>query len=163
MGFSVESVYRWADKYPEFREKYDRSRKDQATSLISQLVDEFQTNLTNENALAARTKSDLFRWIAGRASPSEYGDSKRIELSGEVNHRHTHELTVDQKRRIAESWLISQQPDTFGITAETTGPDIPGVSVVSEPEREIPKRKKPALQPKPKALEPDEGGQWRGH
>lgn len=171
MGFSTESVYRWADKYPDFRERYDRARKDQATSLISQLVDEFQANLTNENALAARTKSDLFRWIAARANPGSFGDTKRIELSGEVNHKHTHELSPAQKRRIAESWLISQE-DSPGITAQTTGPAQGGPtpsSLESVAVREIcegeqgerPKRKR-AVQPTP-AIEVDESGKWRGH
>ena len=162
LGISLMAIYRWRDKYPEFRERYTRAKEDQATSLISQLVDEFQDNLTNENALAARTKSDLYRWIAARQNPAEFSDVKKIELRGEVRHLHTHELALEQKRRIAESWLLSQQPDSLALEATTTGPDIEGVAVVCEPERELPKRKR-AVQPKPKAIEPDESGKWRGH
>ena len=155
LGISLMAIYRWRDKYPEFRERYTRAKEDQATSLISQLVDEFQDNLTNENALAARTKSDLYRWIAARQNPAEFSDVKKIELRGEINHRHTHELAPDQKRRIAESWLISQQEAEAPLLlmVETTGPDRePGVIVQEEEAKEFPKKKK-AVTTKPKVIE----------
>jgi hypothetical protein len=149
LGISLEAVYRWGDKYPEFHERYNRAKENQATSLISQLVDEFQDNLTNENALAARTKSDLYRWIAARQNPAEFSDMKKIELRGEVRHLHTHELAPEQKRRIAESWLVSQQEkDLPGIEVTTTGPNVPSVSVSGDEPPELPKRK--AQQPKEK-------------
>jgi hypothetical protein len=163
LGISLMAIYRWRDKYSDFRERYNRAKEDQATSLISQLVDEFQDNLTNENALAARTKSDLYRWIAARQNPAEFSDVKKIELRGEVRHLHTHELAPEQKRRIAESWLISQQEKDFpGIELTTTGPDRePGVIVQEEEPKELPRRKKLAV--KKPALEVDESGKWRGH
>jgi hypothetical protein len=119
--------------------------------MVDKLVTETET-LVSENALAARVKSDVVKWVAGRFNPEEFSDLKRIELKGEVNHKHTHELAIEQKRRIAESWLISQEQDAPlpVITAETTGPDLPaleGVAVreICEGEQgERPKRKRSA-------------------
>jgi hypothetical protein len=151
LGISLMAVYRWRDKYSDFRERYNRAKEDQATSLISQLVDEFQDNLTNENALAARTKSDLYRWIAARQNPAEFSDVKKIELRGEVRHLHTHELEPEQKKRIAESWLLSQSEAPLLIDAESTtaGPDRePGVSVSEPEQRELPRKKKALAKPK---------------
>jgi hypothetical protein len=167
LNVSINTIYEWAEKYPSFHEKYNLARKNQAHSLISQLVDEFQENLTNENALAARTKSDLYKWIAARQAPTEFGDVKRVQLSGEISHKHVHELAADQKARIAESWLMSQQSeDSPGIVAETTGPDLEavGVQVVDDQERrEVPRRKKPAqTKPKSQTLQDDTSGRWTG-
>lgn len=161
LNISMNTVYQWAHKNPSFHEKYKLSRSNQATSLISQLVDEFRENLTNENALAARTKSDLYRWIAARQAPSDFGDSKRIELSAEINHRHVHELDPNQKRKIAESWLLSQKKDDDGILIEgEIMPEI-GVQTIAEDSenRVIPKRKRPAVLAKT-AVDPDSGGCW---
>ncbi len=162
MGFTVESVYRWVEKYEDFRERYYRSRKDQATSLISQLVDEFQENLTNENALAARTKANLFQWIAARQNPHEYGDVKRLELAGQVNHVHTHRLEDHQKRRIAESWLISQSAESVPLLIEATPePALDRVAATDTERTPPPPRRKKVATVQTKTGSPDEGGRWR--
>lgn len=147
LGIALQSIYRWCDKYPAFRERYDRAKKDQATTLINSLVDEC-ADLQNDRALAMRVKSDLIKWVAARQNPIEYGDVKRLELSGEINHRHVHELAPEQRRKIAESWILSQDAGGALIEAEAA-PTLPalehsGVSVRHEVQREIPKRIKPA-------------------
>lgn len=70
--------------------------------------------------------------IVGRIVP------KQIEETLEV--RASHDLQFTQKQKIAQAWLIAQQ-DTPGISAETSGPDAPGVieaTAVVESGRELP-------------------------
>ena len=117
-----------------------------AKTLVEKLVDETST-LTNDQALAARVRADVIKWLAARYAPAEFGEVKRLELKGEVTHTHIHELPDHQKRKIAEAWLMSHAEDTPGITAETTGPDLEGVAVreiCEEAQCIIPKRKRSA-------------------
>lgn len=150
VGIEISTIYSWIDdESTGLKETYNRSKKLMTRSMVDKLVIETET-LKSEDALAARVKSDVVKWVAARLNPEEFSDLKRIELKGEVNHKHTHELLPEQKRRIAESWLVSQdQNETLPpITAETTGPDLPaleGVAVqeICEGEQgERPKRKR---------------------
>jgi hypothetical protein len=145
------SVMEWLDQEEKFGEAYRRARKSMAVNLVDELINK-TGDLKSEDALAARVRSDVVKWVASKFNPEEFSDLKRIELKGEVNHKHTHELALEQKRRIAESWLISQEQETAlpAITAETTGPDLPSLECVAVREicegeqGERPKRKRSA-------------------
>lgn len=133
MDLDVSTIYHWIDdESTGLGETYNRSKKLMTRSMVDKLVIETDT-LKSEDALAARVKSDVVKWVASRLNPEEFSDTRRIELKGEVNHRHTHELAPEQKRRIAESWLVSQEQDLAlpTITAETTGPDLPALEGVA--------------------------------
>lgn len=150
LDIDISTIYYWLDDDSTgLSEAYKRSKKLMTRTLVDKLVAETES-LKSEDALAARVRSDVVKWVASRLNPEEFSDIKRIELKGEINHKHTHELAPEQKRRIAESWLISQEQDVSlpAITAETSGPDLPaleGVAVheICETEQgERPKRKR---------------------
>jgi TusA-related sulfurtransferase len=151
MNVNIATIYQWIEDDSNLLIAYNRAKSLMARTLVDKLIVETES-LSNENALAARVRSDVVKWVASKFNPAEFSDLKRIELKGEVNHKHTHELAIEQKRRIAESWLISQEQDSAlpAITAETTGPDLPaleGVAVheICEGEQgERPKRKRSA-------------------
>lgn len=155
MDIEIASIYDWIDDdSKKLREAYNRSKKLMARTLVDKLVTETET-LKSEDALAARVRSDVVKWVAARFNPEEFSDIKRIELKGEINHQHTHELAIEQKRRIAESWLISQEQDSLlpaTVAAETTGPDLPAleggaVREICESEQGVhPKHKRSAAQ-----------------
>jgi hypothetical protein len=141
LGIAQNNIYDWVAAHKSFAEKYESARKHQAISLVNELLDN-SNQLESERALGMKVRADIIRWYAGRVNPELFGDVKRLELKGEVRHQHIHELPTEQKKRIAESWLLSQQ-DSPGISAETTGPDIEvGVKVI-EPNsaREVPARR----------------------
>jgi hypothetical protein len=161
LSIPIQNIYNWMDKNPAFLESYQRSREQQARTLVDRMLDE-TADLKNDQALAARVRSDVIKWVASRYAPSQFSDSKRIELRGEVRHLHTHELAPEQKRRIAESWLISQdQEDTPGISAETSGPDVQVLEAagVAVEEKELPKKRK-AVQPKNKKHTEKNDNEW---
>lgn len=148
IGIHPHSIYMWMQNHPVFYERYKIAKEYQAVSLLNELLDETK-DIEPNKALAMRVRSDLVKWFASKMNPMQFGDNRKIELSAQVNHQHTHNLTVDQKRRIAESWLLSQTNDVPLIQAETTGPDIPVRTVSDQSPREIPSKK--ALEaPKPK-------------
>lgn len=126
----ADVVYDWIEKDENFAERYRIARQKMASSLVDEMIADSKA-LTPEQALAGKVKFQVAQWVATKYNPQTFGDIKRVELKGEINHRHIHELSDAQKQRIAESWLLSQQSnkDTPGITAETTGPDIESVAV----------------------------------
>ena len=113
-------------------------------SLVDDLLIDTR-DIKNDEAIAKKVKASVVQWYVGKINPTQYGDTRRVELSGQINHTHTHQLTEDQKRRIAESWLMSRQ-EVPALEAETTGPNLPaleheGVSTVTDASvREIPPR-----------------------
>jgi len=149
LGLYQDSVYAWLKKHKDFSERYRQAKENQAVSLLNELLDESK-ELKNDRALAVRVRADIVRWYAGKVNPETFGDTKRIELKGEITHKHIHELADYQKRKIAEAWLMSQADDSQGITSETTGPNLPALESVAV--REIcegdqgivPKRKRSA-------------------
>jgi hypothetical protein len=154
LDLDLATIYKWLDTEKTFAEGYNRSKSLMAKTLVEKLVDETAT-LQNDQALAARVRADVVKWVAARYSPQEFGDTKRIELKGEISHTHVHQLEEHQKRKIAEAWLASQSLDTPGIVAETTGPDIESGAVreiCTDDQGVHPERKrtsKPPALPKP--------------
>ena len=144
LDLSPHAVYGWIEKYPEFSKQYERAKFNLAQQLVDEMIDNART-LTPDMAITEKVRSQIYQWASARFAPAQFSDTRRLELSGQINHTHTHQLTEDQKRRIAESWLMSRQ-EAPAIEAETTGPDLPsleneGVSTVADADvREIPPR-----------------------
>jgi hypothetical protein len=155
LHISVNTVYAWIQHDTNgFRERYKTARLQMAETLVDNLLLETRT-IAKDEALAAKVRASIVQWYSSKVNPAQYGDNRRIELKGEISHTHSHELSESQRRRIAESWILSKEPELPLLTAETTGPDLEGVSVVCESEqREIPKRKAAAIKPKA-AIEAD--------
>jgi len=125
-----------------------------ARSLVDELIDEAKSTEL-DRAMLLKVKGAIIQWAVQRFNQKEFSNNRKIELSAQINHQHTHQLTHDQKRRIAESWLLSQTNDVPLIEAETTGPNIPMRTVSDEEQREIPNRKAPA-EPKRKIKSDDD-------
>lgn len=143
LKLAPETIYGWVRQNESFSENYHNARASMAKTLIDKLVDESEA-IDADNVLAAKVRADILRWVATRYAPSQFADSKRIELAGEVHHRHSHELTDIQKKKIAESWLMSRQ-ELPALSVETSGPNLDeleqrGVQPLPE-ERELPRRK----------------------
>jgi len=150
LHISVNTVYAWIQNDTNgFRDRYKVARLQMAETLVDNLLLETRS-IAKDEALAAKVRASIVQWYSSKVNPVQYGDNRRIELKGEIQHKHTHELSEGQRRRIAESWLISREAEAPLIEATTSGPDIEGASVVSEPEqREIPKKKVATTKPKP--------------
>lgn len=142
-GMSLDCVYGWLKQYPEFAESYQRARESMARTLLDDLIDEAKKT-EPDRALLLKTKGAIMQWAIARFNPREFSDSRRIELKGEISHKHSHELSSGQKQRIATSWLMSQQNELPVIEAEPVKLlESDGVGEICETEqREVPKRKR---------------------
>jgi hypothetical protein len=149
IGIAPKIVYEWLENYPDFRKTYLIARESMSQTLIDRLVDESEV-IEPDKAIAHKVKAQVYQWVASRYNPTTFSDSRRLEIKGEVNHRHTHELLPEQKKRIAESWLISQyqqdQDCLPGAVVSTVEPDGPSIGpVVGEAEPPAAPCKKKAL------------------
>jgi hypothetical protein len=143
LNLHFENVLEWTEDHKSFGEAYIRARRNMAINMVDGMIENVAV-LENDRALAARVQADVVRWTAQRFAPEMFADSKRIELKGEVTHTHIHSLEDHQKRKIAEAWLMSQQDDSPGISAETSGPDLEAVAVreICETEQGVPPKRK---------------------
>ena len=83
-GFPSENtVYRWIEEKPEFREKYTRARElqqDREADKIVVIADE----TTDPNK--ARLQIDARKWRASKLAPKKYGDRLDLNHSGSIQH-----------------------------------------------------------------------------
>lgn len=81
-GFPSENtVYRWIEEKPEFREKYARARElqqDREADKIVVIADE----TTDPNK--ARLQIDARKWRASKLAPKKYGDRLDLNHSGSI-------------------------------------------------------------------------------
>jgi hypothetical protein len=145
LGLALQDVYTWLNDYPDFLENYQKARRLMCVSLIDNMLDQTES-AEKEEALLLKVKSGVYQWVAARYNADQFSDKRTLQLNGSIEHRHSHELLPEQKRRIAESWLMSQQNDLPVIESETVPAlEIAGVREICETTvREVPKRKRTA-------------------
>ncbi len=86
----------------ELGQAYKRARQTSATVLVERTIDEIEAEVDPAMAALLRVKSDARRWVAARFHPELFGETRRLELSGEVRHSHVLDLTREQRARIAQ-------------------------------------------------------------
>ena len=146
LNLCPDSVYEWMKQHPDFAECYQRARESMARTLLDDLIDEAKKT-EPDRALLLKTKGAILQWAIARFNPREFSDTRKLELKAEVNHKHSHELTPDQKAKIATAWMLSQQNDLPVIESEPVKLlESDSVGEICEPTAmEIPKRKRTAL------------------
>ena len=156
LNIALQDIYTWLELYPDFMESYHKARRLMCVSLIDNMLDQTEST-EKEEALLLKVKSGIYQWVASRYNADQFSEKRTVQVNGAIDHKHTHDLSVEQRRRIAESWMMSQGDDV-GLLIEGEVTEEPGVSTVNdESERLLPKRKKASL-PKPKS---DDGDNWR--
>lgn len=96
----VATVYRWLDSDPIFRDRYSRSREDQADTMADEIIsiadtvmigekvtieDDGKTKtVTGDMVERSRLRIDSRKWVASKLKPKKYGD--RFTLSGDAEN-----------------------------------------------------------------------------
>ena len=77
---TVQTIYRWLDQYPLFREKYERARLLQADIHADTMMDMAKDVIKNpQKASAYRVASDILQWQAAMRNPKMYGSKVTVE------------------------------------------------------------------------------------
>ena len=94
---NVATVYRWLDKYLEFRDRYARAREVQAEFYADQIIDiADETPITGQpdpdggvtmrvdsaGVQRNRLRVDARKWVVAKLLPKKYGERAQLEHSG---------------------------------------------------------------------------------
>lgn len=75
LGFDVNTMYRWLDSEPSFREMYSRARRNRADSFAEKQLDTVQMMLAGEiTPEQCRVANDAYKWTAAKLRPDTYSD-----------------------------------------------------------------------------------------
>lgn len=81
---SQSMVYRWLDKYLQFREKYARARDLQCDTMADEAI-QITRNGSAEMANANRVRLDAIKWFTSKVAPKKYGDLSVVKHEGAVD------------------------------------------------------------------------------
>jgi len=82
---SAQTIRIWCRDNADFRSQYTRAREEQADAFADEIVDAARAASDGESAAVARVRVDALKWIAAKRQPKKYGDSTKLEVSGELN------------------------------------------------------------------------------
>lgn len=85
---SLDTVYTWHMKHPDFVDIYAKARLDQADTLADEMIEIADTE---GNTNRGRLRVDTRKWIAAKLKPRKYGDSLNLQHAGELSFE-THSL-----------------------------------------------------------------------
>jgi len=108
---SESMVYRWLEKYEEFREKYARAREKQAERYAAEIIALADTPVEARKVVIkadgseeitigdavdrTRLQIDARKWYASKLAPKKYGDKLQQEVSGPNGAPLQAEITVN--------------------------------------------------------------------
>jgi len=94
---SENTVYRWKNQYPEFREKYMRAREDQAEHYAAEIIALADTPVVAEKRTIkadgseevvigdavdrTRLQIDARKWYASKLAPKVFGDKVQTQIT----------------------------------------------------------------------------------
>jgi hypothetical protein len=78
----IATVFRWLDKYPEFRDKYAQAKEASADYMADELLE--IADASTGDVQRDRLRVDTRKWIAAKLKPKKYGERQQVEHSGEV-------------------------------------------------------------------------------
>lgn len=111
----------WIDEVPDLRERYRSAMKHQAAAMVdSVLIDGLAKDINEIDARIVGSKQKLVAWYAERIDPITWMEKKSYEFGGQITMQHTHELTQEQRERIATAWLMSRDTSLPGGKAVVT-------------------------------------------
>lgn len=79
---SLNTIFVWLSKYPEFNDRYAIAKLEQSEALVEDLLE--ISDDRSEDPASRRVRIDTRKWIAAKLKPKKYGDRQEIEHSGAI-------------------------------------------------------------------------------
>lgn len=131
---------RWVEAVPELKAEYAVALKRLAGALVDGVLIETQGIENESQSRVVLNKSKIVQWAAGSLDNEMWGAKKAYEFGGQIKMQHIHELTVEQRERIAQAWLMARDNSlpkgkaTVVIEAEPVYKEVEGVLKLLEVE-----------------------------
>ncbi len=82
---SIQCIFNWLNKYPDFVEQYTRARMTRAHARferVDEVLQDLRAGTIDSNM--ARVEIDTIKWQCGKEAPKRYGE--RIEIAGDKDN-----------------------------------------------------------------------------
>lgn len=89
------TVYRWLDKYDEFRDKYARAREAATEDMLEEILEIADSTEIDPND--KRVRIDTRKWAMGKLKPKKYGERQIVD----VGNKEGETLKVESKEDLA--------------------------------------------------------------
>lgn len=87
------TVYRWLDKYDEFRDKYARAREAATEDMLEEILEIADSTEIDPND--KRVRIDTRKWAMGKLKPKKYGERTTHELGNKDGEAFKVEASID--------------------------------------------------------------------
>ena len=100
---------RWVEVVPELKAEYSVALKRLASALVDGVLIETEAVKNESDSRVLVNKQKIVAWASAALDNEMWGAKKAYEFGGQIKIQHTHELTAEQKERIASAWLMSRE------------------------------------------------------
>lgn len=107
-GIKRLDFLRWVEVVPELKAEYSVALKRLASALVDGVLIETESVKNESDSRVLVNKQKIVAWASAALDNEMWGAKKAYELGGQIKMQHTHELTVEQRERIAQAWLMAR-------------------------------------------------------
>ena len=100
---------RWVEVVPDLKAEYAVALKRLAGALVDGVLIEVEAVKSESDSRVLVNKQKIVAWAAGSLDNEMWGAKRAFEVGGQIKIQHSHELTAEQKERIASAWLMSRE------------------------------------------------------
>ena len=79
---NLSTIYKWANKYPEFERQYTLAKQLQMETFGEMLIT--IPIIHKDNPTVSKNLSDNLKWLMARIAPKKYGDKVNVKTDQEV-------------------------------------------------------------------------------
>lgn len=139
-GIKRLDFLRWVEVVPELKAEYSVALKRLAGALVDGVLIEVEAVKSESDSRVLVNKQKIVAWASAALDNEMWGAKKAYEFGGQIKMQHTHELTVEQRERIAQAWLMARDNSlpkgkaTVVIEAEPVYKEVEGVLKLLEVE-----------------------------
>src|SRR5574343_794471 len=99
---------RWVEVVPDLKTEYSVALKRLAGALVDGVLIEVEAAKSESDSRVLVNKQKIVAWASAALDNEMWGAKKAYEFGGQIKMQHTHELTVEQRERIAQAWLMAR-------------------------------------------------------
>ena len=107
-GIKRLDFLRWVEVVPELKAEYSVALKRLASALVDGVLIETAAVKSESDSRVLVNKQKIVAWASAALDNEMWGAKKAYEFGGQIKMQHTHELTVEQRERIAQAWLMAR-------------------------------------------------------
>lgn len=107
-GIKRLDFLRWVEVVPDLKAEYSAALKRLAGALVDGVLIEVEAVKSESDSRVLVNKQKIVAWASAALDNEMWGVKRAHEFGGQIKIQHTHELTQEQRERIAQAWLMAR-------------------------------------------------------